>query len=155
MEIKEVRGGEKLRYMQLLLLADESERMIIRYLGRGRMFVLTDGGRALAECVVTDEGGGVLELKNLAVAGEFQRMGHGRALVEFIIREFSGEFETLTVGTGESPLTLPFYEKCGFEYSHRIKNFFTDNYDKPIYEGGVLLADMVCLRRALKPEQQK
>ena len=40
-----------------------------------------------------------------------------------------------------------FYEKCGFVRSHNIPNFFTDNYDHPIYECGVQLIDMVYLQR--------
>ena len=47
----------------------------------------------------------------------------------------------------DSPLTIPFYEKCGFVRSHKIPNFFTDNYDHLIYEGGVQLIDMVYLQR--------
>ena len=58
-------------------------------------------------------------------------------------------FLTLSVGTGDSPLTIPFYEKCGFVRSHNIPNFFTDNYDHPIYESGVQLIDMVYLQRCL------
>ncbi|MEE1455791.1 MAG: GNAT family N-acetyltransferase, partial [Oscillospiraceae bacterium] len=41
------------------------------------------------------------------------------------------------------------YEKCGFVRSHIIPNFFTDNYDHPIYEDGVQLVDMVYLQRQL------
>lgn len=55
----------------------------------------------------------------------------------------------MQVGTGDSPLTVPFYEKCGFTRSHVAKNFFTDNYDHPIYECGVLLTDMIYLRRKI------
>ena len=53
------------------------------------------------------------------------------------------------MGTGDSPLTIPFYEKCGFVRSHTISNFFTDNYDHPIYESGIQLVDMVYLQRPL------
>ena len=66
MEIREVTENKK-QYLSLLLLADEQEDMIDRYLDRGTMYVLDDSG-VKAECVVTDEGGGVLEVKNLAVA---------------------------------------------------------------------------------------
>ena len=45
--------------------------------------------------------------------------------------------------------TIRFYEKCGFTRSHSIPNFFTDNYDHPIYEGGVQLVDMIYLQRPL------
>lgn len=38
----------------------------------------------------------------------------------------------MLVGTGETPAILSFYESCGFEKSHRVKNFLTDNYDHPI-----------------------
>ncbi len=47
------------------------------------------------------------------------------------------------------PLTIPFYESCGFIRHHVIPGFFTDNYDHPIFEGGVQLKDMVCLRMPL------
>lgn len=147
MNIREV-TGEKRQYLSLLLLADEQESMIDRYLDRGTMFVLTDGG-VRGECVVTDEGHGVLELKNLAVLPEFQKMGYGRALIEYVAARYRGRGSILQVGTGDSPLTVPFYEKCGFVPSHRVKNFFLDHYDHPIYEGGVQLRDMVYLRRAL------
>ena len=53
----------------------------------------------------------------------------------------------MLVGTGDSPLTVPFYKKCGFTEHHRVKNFFTDNYDHPIFEAGVQLVDMVYLAR--------
>jgi len=53
----------------------------------------------------------------------------------------------MLVGTGDSPLAIPFYENCGFTYSHRIPDFFTDNYDHPIYEAGKQLKDMVYLKR--------
>ena len=55
----------------------------------------------------------------------------------------------LQVCTGDSPLTIPFYEKCGFVRSHVIPGFFTAHYDHPIYECGVQLVDMICLRRPL------
>ena len=88
------------------------------------MYVLEDGG-VKAECVVTDEGGGILELKNLAVEPEAQRKGYGKALIDFLVRQYAGCYALLQVGTGDSPLTVPFYEKCGFVRWHRIPNFFT------------------------------
>lgn len=147
MDIRSV-TGDKRQYLPLLLLADEQEDMIDRYLDRGEMFVLDDGG-VKAECVLTDEGGGVLELKSLAVEPAFQRRGYGRALVEFAARRYRGRFRVLQVGTGDSPLTVPFYERCGFVRSHVVKNFFLDHYDHPIVEGGVRLVDMIYLQRPL------
>lgn len=147
MEIKELKENKK-QLLPLLLLADEQEDMIDRYLDKGKMFVLYDNG-IKSECVVTDEGNGVLEIKNLAVYPEFQGEGYGRAMINFVAAKYKGLFSVLQVGTGDSPLTVPFYEKCGFTRSHRVNNFFTENYDNPIFECGIQLVDMVYLRRKL------
>lgn len=145
MDIKEVKKGKK-QYLDLLLLADEQENMIDRYLTNGTMYVLEDDG-VKAECVVLDVGGGVLEIKNIATDPQFHGKGYGKTLIEFIINKYQGDYSILQVGTGDSPSTIPFYEKCGFTRSHIIKNFFTDNYDHPIYDGGVKLTDMIYLRK--------
>ena len=85
----------------------------------------------------------------LAVDPAYQRRGLGRSLIEFVADRARGRYDALQVGTGDSPLTVPFYEACGFVWHHRVENFFPDNYDHPIVEAGVLLKDMVYLRREL------
>ena len=147
MEIRKVETDKK-QYLSLLLLADEQEDMVDRYLERGFMYVLEDDG-VKAECVVTDEGNGVLELKNIAVAPAAQGRGYGKAMVDFLIRTYKGQYAVLQVGTGDSPSTIPFYEACGFYRPHLVNNFFTDHYDRPIYECGVQLVDMAYLQRKL------
>ena len=147
MRIYEVSENKK-KYMELLFLADEQEDMIERYLEKGTMYVLEDDG-IKGECVVTEEDRHVLEIKNLAVVPDCHKKGYGRALIEFIAEKYREQYCILQVGTGDSPLTIPFYEKCGFVRSHSVKNFFTDNYDHPIYEGGVQLKDMIYLRKQL------
>lgn len=131
------------RYLPLLLLADEQYDMLLKYLHRGDMYAMHEGGAAVAVCIVTDEGGGAAEIKNLAVAPKYRRTGCGRRMVEFIKGVCRGTHSRLQVGTGDSPLTVPFYEACGFRRGRTVKNFFTQNYDHPITEGGVLLRDMV------------
>ena len=138
----------KKQYLDLLLLADEQEDMIDRYLDRGTMYVLDDNG-VKCECVVTDEGNGVLEIKNIATVPECQGKGYAKALIDFVVQKYKEHYTVLQVGTGDSPLTIPFYERCGFVCSHSIPNFFTDNYDHPIFECGVQLVDMVYLQRPL------
>ncbi|MBD5523062.1 MAG: GNAT family N-acetyltransferase [Lachnospiraceae bacterium] len=147
MKIREVTANRK-KYIDLLLLADEQEEMIDRYLEKGTMYILDDNG-VKAECVVTDESGGVLEIKNIATDPDHQRKGYGKMLIDFLIERYSGQYTVLQVGTGDSPLTIPFYEKCGFTRSHIVKDFFIDHYDHPIYECGVQLVDMVYLQRKL------
>ena len=147
MKIIEVKENKK-QYLDLLLLADEQENMVDRYLDKGKMYVLDDIGTK-CECVITDEGNGILEIKNIATVPEYQGKGYARALIEFVINNYRGKYSILQVGTGDSPLSIPFYEKCGFVRSHIIPGFFTDNYDHPIYESGIQLVDMVYLQRPL------
>ena len=154
MQIRQV-FREKKAYLPLLLLADEQEDMIDRYLLRGDMYVLEDGEKACAVIVVTDEGCGVLEIKNLAVEPEMQRRGYGRRMIDFVVRHYEEKYHTLLVGTGDSPLTIPFYEGCGFIRSHVLKDFFVEHYDHPIIEAGVQLRDMVYLKRELNSSGRK
>ncbi len=147
MKIREVNDNKK-QFVSLLLLADEQENMVERYLEKGTMYVLEDN-EVKAECVVTDEGNGILEIKNIAVVPEYQGKGYGKMLLDFIACKYAGSYSILQVGTGDSPLTIPFYEKCGFVRSHIVPRFFTDNYDHPIYEGGIQLVDMVYLQKHL------
>ncbi len=139
----------KEEYMYLLLLGDEQREMIYKYLDRGRLFVVKNDDNVCAVCIVTDESDFVLELKNISVAERYQRQGIGKKLICFIEDKFSEAFKKLTVGTGDSPLTVPFYESCGFRKCGVIKNFFIDNYDHPIIESGVRLCDMICFEKEL------
>jgi GNAT superfamily N-acetyltransferase len=145
--IRLIRENKK-DYLDLLLLADEQESMIDRYLERGDLFTFYDNGLK-SICVVTDEGDGVCELKNLATYPQFQGMGYACRLIEFLFDHYKDRFDTMLVGTGDSPLTVPFYRNRGFVLSHRIENFFTEHYDHPMFENGVQLIDMVYLKKAL------
>lgn len=136
-------------YLPLLLLADEQENMIDLYLDRGAMFVLEEDGIIKGECVVTDEGDGVLEIQNLAVAPEYQGKGYRKQLIEYVVNHYKNRYKVLQVGTGDSSLTVPFYEHCGFVQHHIIKNYIVDYYDQPIFEGGKQLIDKVYLRMKL------
>ena len=148
MEIREVTDNKK-KYLSLLLLADEQENMIDRYLESGTMFIILKGSEVKAECVITDIGNRILEIKNIAVYPEFQGKGYGKKLLDFLTEFYAEDFDILQVGTGDSPLTIPFYEKCGFKRHHIIKNFFIDNYDHPIIECGVQLVDMIYLQKPI------
>ena len=147
MKIKEIAENKK-QFLPLLLLADEREDMINKYITDGTMYVLDDNG-VKGECVVIDAGNKILEIKNIAVRPDCRRKGYGKALIDFIVGKYKGEYSALQAGTGDSPSTVPFYEKCGFVRSHIVKNFFVDNYGHPVYERGVQLADMIYLRRNL------
>ena len=138
MKIIEVKENKK-QYLDLLLLADEQEDMVDRYLDNGKMYVLDDNG-VKCECVITDKENDILEIKNIATVPEYQGKGYARALIEFIVNNYREQYAILQVGTGDSPLTIPFYEKCGFVRSHiihhRYENFYPPSVDLKFKTGG-------------------
>ncbi len=138
----------KKQFLDLLLLADEQESMIDKYLERGDLFALYDDD-IKSICVVTDEGGGICELKSLATDPHYQGMGYGSKLIAYIFDYYKEKHRSMMVGTGDSPITVPFYEHRGFVYSHELKNYIVDHYDQPIYENGVQLFDVIYLRKDL------
>lgn len=69
--------------------------------------------------------------------------------IKHLLFYYSEKYNQMIVGTGDVPSSVEFYKSCGFEYSHRIENFFTDNYDHQMFEDGVLLKDMVYLKREI------
>lgn len=149
MELIEIPESEKTKHLDLLLVGDESADMIERYLHRGDLLALLDGGSMRALCAVTQEEPGTFEIKNIVTVPEHQRKGYGRRLVELVAERYRDRGGWLLVGTGDVPGILRFYEGCGFERSHVMENFFVDNYDHPMYEDGHKLVDMVYLRRRL------
>jgi len=147
MRIEKVTDNKK-QFLDLLLLADEQENMIDKYLPEGDLFALYDGDLK-SVCVVVPVNKESCELKNIATCAKYQGKGYGRALINFISGYYKNDYKTMLVGTGETPAILSFYKSCGFEISHRVKNFFTDNYDHLMFDGDIQLVDMIYLKKDL------
>jgi len=140
--------NNKRDFLDLLLLADESEEMVDKYIDAGTLFALYDNGLK-SVCIVTDDENGTFEIQNLATYEQFQRKGYGRYLVKYVLEYFKGKGVVMYVGTGDSPITVSFYERCGFIFSHRIENYILEHYDKPIFEAGIQLKDKVYFKKDL------
>ena len=135
-------------FLPLLLLGDEQESQIDKYLERGELFALYNGD-VRSVCVVTDEGGGILEIQNLATHKSYQRQGYATRLINYMVKHYAGRYDKIILGTGDVPGILAFYERRGFTITHRIPDYFTTHYDQPIIDEGVLLKDKVYLERKL------
>ena len=122
--------------------------MIEKYLYRGDLFALYDDDLK-SVCVVTQESDDVCELKNIATYEKWHGKGYGSKLLDHVTSYYKGKYATMLVGTGDVPRALQFYQKNGFNISHRIKDFFTDNYDHLMFEDGIQLVDMVYLSKSL------
>lgn len=139
----------KKQFLDLLLLADEQENMIDLYLPHGDVFALYDNDLK-SVCVVTHIDNDTCELKNIATYPQYQSKGYGRTLIHFIFDYYKHTYTNMLVGTGETSRILSFYKSCGFTISHRISNFFTDNYDQPMFEDNIQLIDMIYLTKNLQ-----
>lgn len=145
--IKEIKSDKK-HYLPLLLIGDEQEDMVDRYLDQSRLFIGFMANTPVACAATKEEPSGTVEVKNLAVHHDFRRRGLGKRMLSHV--ESLYPCRTIMLGTGETPSTLKFYEKCGYTHSHRIPDFFTRNYKHPIVEEGVMLKDMVILSKQSK-----
>ena len=132
-------------FMDLLLLGDEQENMIKKYLYRGELFALYDDDLKTVS-VVTKEDNEAYEIKNIATYEKYQGKGYGNYMLKHIIQNYNGKCKRILVGTGENEKILSFYKKCGFVYSHTIKDFFTKNYNHKMFEDGKQLIDMIYLK---------
>jgi GNAT superfamily N-acetyltransferase len=133
---------DKEKFMDLLLLGDEQENMIKKYLCKGELFVLYDGDLKTVS-VVTKEDEDIYEIKNIATYEKYQGKGYGKIMIKYIIETFKDKCKILLVGTGESNKTISFYKNHGFVYSHTVNDFFINNYDHKIFEEGKQLKDMI------------
>ena len=63
---------------------------------------------------------------------------------------YKENYTEIIVGTADNGINqIRFYERNGFVKYAIKKNYFIDNYTKPIFDGGVLLRDMVMLKMNL------
>ena len=110
--ISEISEEDKAKFLPLLLLGDESEAMIKRYIHRGRLFALYEHNNAASDlravCVLTNEGDGLFEIKNLAVAPEHQRCGFGRRMVSLLISVVRRVQRHFSSALGAIPKSCPF-----------------------------------------------
>lgn len=153
LEIRQETDAES--FMDLLLLADPSEAMIADYLADGRLYSAVWDGVVVGVFVLVALDETVWELKNIAVAEEWQGKGVGKALLAAAIGEARTLGATrLDVGTGNSSLhQIAFYQKAGFRMARVVKNYFTLNYPDPIEEGGIPCRDMLLLSLMLTEEE--
>ena len=145
-QLKKLTDNKK-KYIDLLLLADPEEKAIDKYLNDCEVFYLTENEKVLGQCAAIEIDKHKCEIKNLAVCKTMHRKGYGKNLIALICEYYKGKYTSILVGTADNG--IEFYEKCGFKISHKIKNFFIDNYDIPIYDDGVQCIDMIYLEKKI------
>ena len=121
----------KEQYLDLLLEADPSEKLIRQYLADGDLFVLTYKNEVACVAVVTRVDDDICELKNIATEEKYRGKGYAKKMLKYLCDNYKQKYEKMIVGTTEN--NIPFYVKQGFDkYEKTIKNFFIDNYNEEI-----------------------
>lgn len=137
--------------MNLLLLADPSEKLVKEYIQRGQCFVAELEETIVGVYVLLPTRPDTVELVNVAVDEPFHGQGIGKLLVNHAVQSARQHgFNTIEVGTGSTGVgQLALYQKCGFRMTSIDRDFFLRHYEEEIYENGMRLYDMVRLSQDL------
>ncbi|RFU66215.1 GNAT family N-acetyltransferase [Bacillus sp. V59.32b] len=150
MQIRKLNVNEK-PPMDLLLLADPSQKLVDQYVKRGECFVAEDHDQVIGVYVLLPTRLDTVELVNIAVAESMHGKGIGKQLVRDAVRTAKSKgYKTIEVGTGNSSIgQIALYQKCGFQIVGIDLDFFIKHYDEEIYENGIQCRDMVRLSQDL------
>jgi len=134
---------------EILLIADETVDAINKYVFDSDVYLAIVQQEAIGAFCLLRGNEGDLEIKNIAIVPQWQNRGIGSFLlakIEEIAKK--EEFKTITVGTADTgKRQISFYIRNGYTQYAVKKNFFLKNYDQPIYENGILLKNMVMLKK--------
>src|SRR5699024_9191119 len=131
--------------LELLLLADPSEKMIQGYLEEGVCLVAEINGQRIGVLVLLHTKPNTVEIMNIAVDEDYQGRGIGKQLIHNAIAIAKEEgYQVIEIGTGNSSISqLSLYQKCGFRMVEIDHDFFVRNYSEDIYENGIQCRDMI------------
>ncbi|WRP05557.1 GNAT family N-acetyltransferase [Rossellomorea aquimaris] len=137
--------------MELLLLADPSEKIVKEYTSRGECFAAELEKKIVGVYVLLPTRPETVELVNVAVAEELHGKGIGKQLVMDAVKVAREKgYKTIEVGTGNSGVgQLALYQKCGFRIVGVDLDFFVRHYPEEIFENGIQCRDMIRLSQDL------
>ncbi|MAU70753.1 MAG: GNAT family N-acetyltransferase [Pseudozobellia sp.] len=134
---------------EILLIADETVDAINKYVFDSDVYLAIVQQEAIGAFCLLSDNEGALEIKNIAIVPQWQNRGIGSFLlakIEEIAKK--EEFKTITVGTADTgKRQISFYIRNGYAQYAVKKNFFLKNYNQPIYENGIMLKDMIILKK--------
>ncbi|MDZ5710798.1 GNAT family N-acetyltransferase [Jeotgalibacillus haloalkalitolerans] len=150
MLLKAVPYDQRTDYIDLLLLADDSEDAVRSYIDYGDLYVIHIENQIVGVMLLIPLSEDTVELKNIALSGNQRGKGIGKEAIEAAVKLYKDNgFCTMNVGTANSSIeNLAFYQKAGFRMYTIIKDYFAD-YDPPVYEHGIRALDLVMFEREL------
>lgn len=136
----------------LMLLADETVEATHKYLYNSEVYILKNTVETIGVFCLFPIDEQTVEIKNIAVSEKWQGKGIGTRLLEKAEDIARGNnYTVIIVGTADCGTRLiHFYEKNGYVAYAVKENFFFENYAEAIYENGIMLKDMIMLKKELK-----
>lgn len=142
--------GNREAFLPQLLLADESEVAVRKYLDKGTLYKINCGELLVGVALVIPQTNTTIELKNIAIVPKYQGKGIGKEILRQLTEECQKDgYQTVLVGTANSSIdNIAFYQKAGFRMEAIEKDFFS-HYPEPIYENGIRALDMIFFSKQL------
>ena len=137
---------DKKKNLALLLLADPEEEAIDRYINDCEIFEFYHKDILIGQGAIKQLSSTIYEIKNFAIYEKFHNCGYGKILIKLLCKKYLENFKNIEILVGTSEQGVGFYKKCGFQFSHIIKDFFVTNYKQPIFENGIQCKDMFYLK---------
>ncbi|MCM0624931.1 GNAT family N-acetyltransferase [Lysinibacillus sp. OL1_EC] len=142
--------GNREAFLPQLLLADESEVAVRKYLDKGTLYKINCGELLVGVALVIPQTDTTIELKNIAIEAKYQGKGIGKEILRQLTEKCRKEgYQVVLVGTANSSIdNIAFYQKAGFRMEAIEKDFFS-HYPEPIYENGIRALDMIFFTKQL------
>lgn len=138
--------ADKKKNLDLLLLADPEEEAIDKYINDCEVFEFYYRDILIGQGAIKQLFSTTYEIKNFAIYEKFHNCGYGKILINLLCKKYLESFKNIEILVGTSEQGVGFYQKCGFQFSHIIKDFFITNYKQPIFENGIQCKDMFYLK---------
>lgn len=145
-------GPERDAFLDLLLLADESEQQVRSYMNEGDLYVFSPEGEGTAGMILAiPEPDGAVELKAVAVSPERQGQGVGSRMLRAVLDDLRARgVRKVIVGTANAGIgQMAYYQKAGFRLARIERDFFSPEkgYPADMEENGIPLLDMVWMEQ--------
>ena len=149
-KVRKILDNEDIPY-ELLLDADPSIEVISTYLGLSEIYVALLKNKIIGTFVLYPVDHEILEIKNIAVKEGLQRRGIGKLLLKNATEMARARgIKKLDIATSNASFeALSLYQKAGFDIDLIKKNFFVENYPKPLFDNGIQCRHMIVLTKYL------
>lgn len=146
-------GPERLDYLSLLLLADDSEQQVRSYIQKGILYAAVKDDQVVGVALAIPVKLGEVELKAVAVDPGVHNQGIGTSMLALVMRALEHRgYRRVVLGTGNSSIgQMAFYQKSGFRFWKIDRDFFSPErgYPEGLEENGIPLRDMVWFERTI------